>query len=526
MKGVVLIPLFLVGITYPQMWIRTYDGPADWWDKAYGLSIDHNSNIFAAGYCSVFHNGDTGSLFCVIKYDRNGNQQWVRTCGDSLYDFALAVTTDFIGNAYATGIVGEMGGNDIMTVKYNPDGDIEWVRKYASSGMDWGSDIAVDREGNVYVTGYTYLGSGRHSITIKYNAQGNEEWVAVDSVGNWTVSIGLDSAGNVYVAGSGSPVQYVVMKYSPEGELIWRRGENITGYALKLTVSPNGDVYVTGSLGRGSEDVIATVKYNTNGEEQWLRTYDGPGYDRGQSLAIDKDGNCYVAGATAERAGHWTNFDFIIIKYASEGTELWQRRYAGFGGDDFPFAIGVDAQKNVYVGGYSMAPRDTVYWDDDYTLLKYDSLGNLLWEARYCGPDSIAGWIYDLAIDDEGYIYTTGFICTGTRQNYDLDWCTMKYHPSGAGIAEPQSPSVPIGQRPKVYPSPARTVLTVYLSQTVECIEIFDVSGKLCGQTFLGKYDNGGIGNGWEVKISLKGINPGIYFLKVGKEVKKFQVVK
>ena len=29
-----------------------------------------------------------------------------------------------------------------------------------------------------------------------------------------------------------------------------------------------------------------------------------------------------------------------------------------------------------------------------------------------------------------------------------------------------------------------------------------------------------------ELRISLKGINPGIYFLKVGKETKKFLVVK
>ncbi|MEO0069169.1 MAG: SBBP repeat-containing protein [candidate division WOR-3 bacterium] len=526
MKGAVLISLFMFDIVYPQLWIRTYDGPADWWDKAYNLCIDQNSNIFCTGYCSVFHNGDTGSLFCTIKYDCNGNQQWVRTCGDSLYDFALAVAADSSGNAYVTGIVGEMGENDIMTVKYNPDGDIEWVRKYASSGEDWGSDIAVDREGNVYVTGYTYLGSGRHSITIKYNPQGNEEWVAIDSVAYWTVSIGLDNAGNIYVAGDGSPVRYVVMKYTPDGELLWRRGENITGYPFKLAVSPNGDVYVTGSLGVSSNDVVATVKYNTNGEEQWVRTYDGPGYDRGQTLTIDHDGNCYVAGAIAEKPGHVINFDFVTIKYSPAGDEMWIRSYTGVGGDDFPFAIGVDAQKNVYVGGYSMAPRDTVYWGDDYTLLKYDSLGNLQWEARYCGPDSISGWIYDLDIDNEGYIYTTGFVLTGTRTDYDFDWCTIKYPPSGMGIAKPQSPSVPIGQRLRVYPSPAKTVLTLWLSQSVERIEIFDVSGKLVGQTFLGKNDNGGIGNGWEVKISLKGINPGIYFLKVGKEVKKFQVVK
>lgn len=507
MKGAVLILFFLVGNIYPQLWVRAYDGPADWWDKAYSLCIDQNDNIYAAGYCSVFNNGDTGSLFCVIKYDRNGNQQWVRTCGDSLYDFALAVAADSSGNVYVTGIIGEMGQGDIMTVKYDSDGDTVWVRKYASSGDDWASDIAVDRQGNVYVTGSTYVSGTEHSITIKYDSLGNEQWVVIDSVGYWTVSIGLDSVGNVYVGGSGSPVQYVVMKYSPEGNLKWRRGENLIGYAFKLAVSPDGDAYVTGSLGVSSEDVIATVKYNTDGEQQWLQLYDGPGWDRGQTLTIDRDGNCYVAGASGIRPGPVPGFDFVTIKYSAEGEEMWVRRYDGFAADDFPFAIGVDVQKNVYVGGYSRAPRDTIYWDDDYTLIKYDSLGSLQWEARYFGPDSLAGWIYALALDNEGYIYTTGFILTGTRSDYDFDWCTIKYPPSGPGIAEPESPSARIGQKLKVYPNPAGVFFTIKTPVSLRSIRFYDVAGKLIKEYGCEKTSSG--------EFPLKGIRPGVYILRV-----------
>jgi len=50
-------------------------------------------------------------------------------------------------------------------------------------------------------------------------------------------------------------------------------------------------------------------------------------------------------------------------------------------------------------------------------------------------------------------------------------------------------------------------------------LKIFDVSGKLIKEIAL-------TGTGQEIKISLQGINPGIYFIRLGTEVKKFLVVK
>jgi hypothetical protein len=60
---------------------------------------------------------------------------------------------------------------------------------------------------------------------------------------------------------------------------------------------------------------------------------------------------------------------------------------------------------------------------------------------------------------------------------------------------------------------------------TAKDIKIFDVSGKLVKEiaqpTSQSRNDKR-----TEMKISLKGINPGIYFLRLGRETKKFLVVK
>jgi YVTN family beta-propeller protein len=75
---------------------------------------------------------------------------------------------------------------------------------------------------------------------------------------------------------------------------------------------------------------------------------------------------------------------------------------------------------------------------------------------------------------------------------------------------------------PDIYPNPAKGMFRVRGSLTVKEIKIFDVSGKLVKVDEVTSAQS----HKQEVRISLKGINPGIYFLKLDKETKKFLVVK
>ncbi|MGC8798567.1 MAG: SBBP repeat-containing protein [candidate division WOR-3 bacterium] len=494
-----LLPFGLFSCIFAQVWIRTYDGPANWWDKAYAITLDPSGNVVVTGYVSISHNGDTIPNYCTIKYGADGALEWIRFFDGG---FGLAITTDADGNVYVTGVK--------VTIKYYSDGSVAWVRTYGKGF--WGSDIAVDPQGNVYVTGYIDAPILYYATTIKYNARGDEEWVRIDSSGiSWTVSIALDTAGNVYVAGIGThrpgEPAYLVMKYSPDGDLLWRVcDEQLGGGIYKLGLTVTDDIYVTGSLNDiNGPYTVATVKYNADGEQQWVRFFDGPGYDEGQTLAVDPYGNCYVAIGSAERPGPVTNFDWVIIKYAADGTELWQQRYTGMGADDNPFAIGIDRARNVYVGGFSMSPRDSIYWGDDYTLVKYDSLGNLVWEARYPGPDNLYGWIYDLVIDSADYIYTTGFVTTGTMSNFDFDWCTIKWAPAGPGVAEPGIAGIKQGQI-TLYPSPAKSYFQLSGQTGLKAVRLYDIAGKL-----VRVYQPVNAGS----RFSLERIPAGVYLVKL-----------
>ncbi len=79
--------------------------------------------------------------------------------------------------------------------------------------------------------------------------------------------------------------------------------------------------------------------------------------------------------------------------------------------------------------------------------------------------------------------------------------------------------------RLSIFPNPAKNVMHVRYPWFVEeqtDIKIFDVSGKLVKEEKVKSAQK----HKQEIKISLKGINPGIYFLQFENEIRKFLVVR
>jgi hypothetical protein len=199
------------------------------------------------------------------------------------------------------------------------------------SEPDVARDIAVDNAGNSYVTGYSQ-GVNLDFATIKYNTNGSQQWVSryngTANSGDLAYAIALDKAGNVYVAGSDQTTiynsDYRTIKYNSSGALQWTAkyngpaNDNDEAFAVGTDV--NGNVYVTGYInGTSPSWDIATIKYNSSGSRQWVKTYNGPGHgnDNGSAIATDTNGNVYVAGTSA---GASSDLDFVTLKYSSTAT--------------------------------------------------------------------------------------------------------------------------------------------------------------------------------------------------------------
>jgi uncharacterized delta-60 repeat protein len=316
--------------------------------------------------------------------------------------------------------------------------DTAWVRRYNGPGNGKDNSVAVvaDGSGNVYVTGYsTGNGTGYDYATIKYYPNGDtawlRRWASSGSGEDAAYDLALDNSGNVYVTGYGyiNNKDYVTIKYNSHGDNVWMKRYNfpVIDIARTVAVDVSGNVYVTGnSDGGGTGYDWATIKYYPNGDTAWVRRYNGPpgtSSDLANDIAVDSSGNVYVTGYST---GIGSNYDYATIKYYPNGDAAWVRRYNGPGnGLDWAFGLAVDGYGNVYVTGETYI-SGTNY---DYATIKYYPNGDTAWVRRYNGPGNDMDQAWDLAIDGSGNVYVTGGSDGGGTYT---DYATIKYYANGA----------------------------------------------------------------------------------------------
>jgi len=248
-------------------------------------------------------------------------------------------------------------------------------------------------------------------------------------------AITVDDSGNVYVTGysSGSETSedYTTIKYYSNGDTAWIRSYNGPGDfmddAYAIVADGSGNVYVTGrSYGGNTSFDYATIKYYPNGDTAWVRRYNGSANagDVSCAIVVDSSGNVYVTGYS-HSLGNGTFYDYATIKYYPGGDTAWVRIYDGPGNDDDEAtAITVDGSGSVYITGYSYGSGSF----SDYTTIKYYSNGDTAWVRRYNGPGNSWDYANALVVDHSGNVYVTGF-SYGSEMFFDC--ATIKYNPDG-----------------------------------------------------------------------------------------------
>ncbi len=439
-------------------WKRTYSGIAEGDDYPEALTVDAWGNTYVTGR--------SGNDFATVKYDPDGNQLWaVRYDGPyGGYDFPLGVATDDEGGGYVFGS-SQSGSlvSDHLTLKYDADGNMLWESRYPAEDSIPRGGIAVDSSGYSYVFGRTtikmdpsgsvlwtapagynfrsiridgqgnvYLAGGSGNMyTKKYDTDGNQLWMAIydGPIGRFdeAYSLAVDDMGNAYITGrsmgwdSAEGYDYATVKYDPDGNEEWvaryNGPDDDTDYPLCVGVDAAGNVYVTGNTDGWPSGPLTTIKYDSSGQELWVANYMEGG--EGRRLAVDAGGNVYVMGASEERV-------FLIIKYDPEGNELWVDERT-IGNRAWPRGIEVDPAGHPVVTGWV---EDTAYsGPGDYITLKLDDEGNSLWSVRYGSDRPGNTTVRDMVVDHEGSVIVGGSIEESGHS--DTDSLIAKYSPYG-----------------------------------------------------------------------------------------------
>jgi predicted secreted protein len=123
------------------------------------------------------------------------------------------------------------------------------------------------------------------------------------------------------------------------------------------------------------------IKTDSNGNEEWNRTYGGTKFDEAYSLVQTSDGGYAIAGCT--RSFGEGDTDFWLVKTDASGNEVWNRTY---GGSDQDQAYSLVQTSD---GGYAIAGSTMSFGagDTDFWLVKADANGNMQWNRTYGGSD-------------------------------------------------------------------------------------------------------------------------------------------
>ena len=365
----------------------------------------------------------------LIKYNSNGEIEWVRSIGGSsdvnIKDILEAnsggyvVSLDiFSDNVYFDDVSLNLDDeNHLLLVKYSEEGNVEWIKKLMLDGISEYSGTLIKTDDDGYVIG-GFFDDGSTTVSqktnydgfiIKYNFEGERQWfhsfggIGDDEVysviqmndGSYRVAGSFDSSsvdlGYGRIMNNVNKHDGMIIKFE-EVDVSSMYVEKATSTELLNIVSTNiynDGSYVVGGcfnddldLGNGnllknegSSDIVV-IKYDFLGNIQWAKTIGGEKYEYITAVTQCDDGGCIVTGTFTSdeinidnkiKLKNKTKYndDSFIIKYSFEGVVEWARSIGGIGNDS------VTSVTEMSDGGYIVAGNfesSNIIIDDEVKL--------------------------------------------------------------------------------------------------------------------------------------------------------------
>ena len=214
-------------------------------------------------------------------------------------------------------------------------------------GPDQAYSVATDAAGNIYVAGQTASANFpvTHGLSLKPS-------------GNFDVFVTkLTSAGELvfstYLGGSGNDRGYH-LALDNAGSCIIVGVTTSTNFPVQAAVQPK--------FGGGDRDGFI-AKLSADGSALVYSTYlGGSGSDDLTDVAVDRDGNAYVAGDSASadfpvvaalQSENHGDFDAVVAKLSPQGNLVYCTYLGGSGFYDSAISIAVDGEGSALVTGYT-----------------------------------------------------------------------------------------------------------------------------------------------------------------------------
>lgn len=356
------------------------------YDAGYAMQTTNDGGVVVAGETYSVYPGLTDVW--ILKLDSLGNSDWQRLYGGEKFERALSIqqTSDggFIvaGSTDSFDVGGGTGGTDAWVLRLAGNGDILWQKAYGGERNDEARDIQETSDGGFIFTGRINVGSHEEPWIVKLNSSGDVEWEKTIGIvsSDWVNSVREVGNGDLLVAGhtssygAGSDDMWLI-RFSSEGEIIWQKtfGSTLSDGGGSIQVVSDGGFIVAGStrsFGAGGQDAWI-LRLDDNGQIIWQRAYGGNADESASSVQATSDGGFIIAGST-ESFG-MLFYDAWVIKLDSLGNVLWQKTYGSIK-EDYAVAVQEAEDGSLFMAGYTES-FDAV--GTDIWVLKLDETGDI-----------------------------------------------------------------------------------------------------------------------------------------------------
>ncbi len=404
--------LFLFFVSYGLnaqniVWQKTIGGSNS--DAAARVKPTSDGGFIIGGFSNSNISGDktensiNGSYdYWIVKLDASGNIQWENTIGGNKDDMVADIveTNDggfLIGGTSksdSTGDKTESGCNtyynyaDYWVVKINSSGVIEWQNTIGACATEKLYSMDQTSDGGYLLGGYS------------------DSNISCDKTENNNAGIN----GGGYPGCGGGTSDYWIVKIDSTGNILCQktlgRGSWASDFLTSVSSTSDGG-FICGGVSSapygnpvygGSDNWI--VKLNSSCTVQWQKVIGGSGNEYSGVIKQLADGN-YICGASSksDSSGLKTEpsfglIDFWIFKLDTVGNIIWQKTIGG-SGDDNLSCISPTFDNGFICGGYSNSPISGLktsanFGQNDYWILKLDSVGNIQWQRTIGGTGNDA----------------------------------------------------------------------------------------------------------------------------------------
>ncbi|MGD0618378.1 MAG: SBBP repeat-containing protein, partial [Bryobacteraceae bacterium] len=361
---------------------------------------------------------------------------------------------------------------------------------WGGTGLQQATAVSVDAQGNAWVVGFTdaanfptlnaafAYGGGVDAFIVKLDPSGNILLSTyLGGAGDDRASaVGLDAAGNIYVAGTTTSTSFdgvplsgyagdsdgFIVKLDPTAQTILYAvavGGSLDDLIHAMAVHSDGTVFVAGETYSCDLPVTSAAQptllgydnafvaeLNPSGVIVYCTYIGGSANDAAWGIAVDSGGSAWVVGSTTS-----TNFPLVsplqsqltgaqesfVVRLAQNGASfLFSTYFGGSGGrsgwQEFATSVALDSAGNAYVAGVTSSTDFPVLnawqpefagWDSDAFLSSFTPAGTLQFSTYLGGSDfDLASSVAILANGSillGGYTLSSDFPVTTTTTPWD-----------------------------------------------------------------------------------------------------------